>query len=69
MPNPPPKKTGKARLTYTNDRDPVARKLIMRAIELATGRRRIEKLYHEIYDMDLQFTSGDDRDLGPPRDG
>ena len=54
MPNPPPKKTGKARLTYTNDRDPVARKLIMRAIELATGRRRIEKLYHEIYDMELQ---------------
>ena len=23
----------------------------------------------QIYDMDLQFTSGDDRDLGPPRDG
>ena len=23
----------------------------------------------QIYDMDLMFTSGDDRDLGPPRDG
>ncbi|MEM7575656.1 MAG: lysophospholipid acyltransferase family protein [Bacteroidota bacterium] len=54
MPDPTPKKAGKARLTYSNDRDPVARKLLMRAIELATGRRRIEKLYHEIYDMDLQ---------------
>ena len=36
------------RLTYASPDDPLLKKVVINAVELATGRRRLERYYHEI---------------------
>jgi len=45
---------GKSRLSYAKDNDPTFRKVLIRTLEVLTGQRRIQRLYHEIYDMELE---------------
>ncbi|MEL6669355.1 MAG: lysophospholipid acyltransferase family protein [Bacteroidota bacterium] len=45
---------GKSRLSYAKDNDPTVRKVLIRTLEVLTGQRRIQRLYHEIYDMELE---------------
>lgn len=44
----------KSRLSYAKDDDPPFKKVLIRTLEVLTGQRRIQRLYHEIYDMDLE---------------
>lgn len=44
----------RARLSYSNPNDPLLRKMVIGAIELATGRVRLEKLYNEVRQMRLK---------------
>jgi len=44
----------RARLSYSNPTDPLIKKLVIGAIELATGRVKLEKLYNEIRKMRLK---------------
>lgn len=43
----------RGRLTYSNPTDPLLRKAVIAAIELSTGRRRLERIYNEVRDMQL----------------
>lgn len=44
----------KSRLSYAKDSDPLFKRLLIRTLEVLTGQKRIQRLYHEIYDMDIQ---------------
>lgn len=44
----------RARLSYSNPTDPLLRKIVIGAIELATGRVKLEKLYNEVRQMRLK---------------
>ncbi|GJM36539.1 MAG: hypothetical protein DHS20C18_55400 [Saprospiraceae bacterium] len=46
----PLQKRGK--LTYAEEDDPLIKRLIIEIIERATGRKKLERVYNEIYDLD-----------------
>lgn len=43
----------RARLSYSNPGDPLLKKMVIAAIELATGRPKLEKLYNQVRHMRL----------------
>ena len=47
-----PPNENKAKLSYSADDDPFPKKLLISAIEYATGRRRLEKIYNKIKQSD-----------------
>jgi putative hemolysin len=42
------------KLSYATKDDPFLKRLFINSIELATGRKRLEKIYQEVVDLDLQ---------------
>lgn len=48
-----PKPRHRATLTYSKPNDPPLRKIMIAAIERATGRRKLERFYNEILALDL----------------
>lgn len=48
-------KPTRAKLTYSSPDDPVIKRLLIETIEFATGRRKLEKVYNSIYQMDLAY--------------
>lgn len=43
----------RARLSYSNPKDPLLKKVVIAAIELTTGRRKLERLYNEVRNLQL----------------
>ncbi|MEM8584860.1 MAG: lysophospholipid acyltransferase family protein [Bacteroidota bacterium] len=50
----PSSRKSKSRLSYAKNDDPPFKKVLIRTLEVLTGQGRIQRLYHEIYDMDLE---------------
>ncbi|MEL6923848.1 MAG: lysophospholipid acyltransferase family protein [Bacteroidota bacterium] len=49
-----PSSNEEIRLSYATKEDPLLKRLFINSIELATGRRKFEKIYQEIIDQDLK---------------